>query len=429
MRVLVYFVLFLPGLTSLIGLILLLRQTRQSDTKRLLAVLATFTTCYYLCDVNFVYEGAYGPLLLASEIIGQFVAPIILSLVIVFFYWRYHMVRLPWYMYLWFIAPIVFGTVCIVFISLTGFEEQIRFRTMIDEMRMMPPEFADQPIFAMQETFIITPFNLVMFTYSLCALLYGVHVLRKTGFTHSEGKAFVWRGASMPPFHVVILAILQMLVVTSIRMSFGRYFLMDHVALNLLLSVLQLMSLVLVILSGLCIDYEECTLRQVLSAVFNRRMMDADDILLDMQPTEAETREYQQELEVEREVRAERLRLQSDVERQIREGLDQLMGEEKQFRTPGIKIEEVARMLCTNRLYLSHYINEVFGVSFTEYLTRLRIEYSKTYMLEHPRELQDTIAEQCGFVSAQAFSRKFREMEGVTPRMWMAQQKRIVVKS
>ena len=62
-------------------------------------------------------------------------------------------------------------------------------------------------------------------------------------------------------------------------------------------------------------------------------------------------------------------------------------------------------------------------MSYNDYIAHLRIEYAKQYMLQHPDMLLDAIAEQCGFGTAQAFGRKFKTVEGITPRTWLVAER------
>lgn len=110
------------------------------------------------------------------------------------------------------------------------------------------------------------------------------------------------------------------------------------------------------------------------------------------------------------------------AEHWIAERLQSLMHQELLFRQPGLKIEDLARQIGTNRMYLSRHINQTYGMNFNVYLNHLRVEYAKQYFLENPHSLQEQVATESGFVSAQAFSRKFREYVGVTPRTWLSQQ-------
>jgi len=96
-----------------------------------------------------------------------------------------------------------------------------------------------------------------------------------------------------------------------------------------------------------------------------------------------------------------------------------LMDDEKAYLQPDLTIESVAERLGTNRTYVSMIINKNFGKSFREFVNERRIATAKEYMLANPQSKVEEIAEVSGFAGGSQFCRKFKEMEGVTPNMWL----------
>jgi YesN/AraC family two-component response regulator len=91
---------------------------------------------------------------------------------------------------------------------------------------------------------------------------------------------------------------------------------------------------------------------------------------------------------------------------------------EKNYTRQGITIEDVARDLCTNRTYLSNYINTRFNCSFKEWIHRLRIETAKQMLLSQPDIAVYEVGEQTGYADKSHFSRTFMQYAGVTPKQW-----------
>ena len=85
---------------------------------------------------------------------------------------------------------------------------------------------------------------------------------------------------------------------------------------------------------------------------------------------------------------------------------------------PGLTLSALALQLCTNRTYLSEYINSVCGTSFRDWITALRIDYAKRLMRQQPRLKVQEVAERAGFLSLSHFIRTFREREGCSPARW-----------
>ena len=88
------------------------------------------------------------------------------------------------------------------------------------------------------------------------------------------------------------------------------------------------------------------------------------------------------------------------------------------YRKPGLTLSELATQFCTNRTYLSEYINTVFQKNFRDWITDLRIGSAKLLMQNNPGMKVQDVSDQAGFLSLSHFSRIFREKEGCTPAKW-----------
>ncbi len=91
----------------------------------------------------------------------------------------------------------------------------------------------------------------------------------------------------------------------------------------------------------------------------------------------------------------------------------------KGYLAVGVSIIEMSSTMCTNRTYLSRYINMTYGVSFREWVLSLRIEEAKRLMLEDDERQQiSQVAHSVGFTSPASFTRAFTRHEGVAPMRW-----------
>ncbi len=103
----------------------------------------------------------------------------------------------------------------------------------------------------------------------------------------------------------------------------------------------------------------------------------------------------------------------------LRISLDDLMLNRRLYLQNSLRIDEVACELGSNRTYISSLIKHEFGCNFSEYINWLRIDYSKTYILENQNMTHEYIAYNCGFVTVSSFYRAFRRYVGVSPRNWL----------
>ena len=101
---------------------------------------------------------------------------------------------------------------------------------------------------------------------------------------------------------------------------------------------------------------------------------------------------------------------------ELRKKIEQLMDEEQLFRQPNLKIVDLVQRLGTNRNYVYMTINREMGISFTEYVNRMRVNYAAQLMAQHPNMVLAEVAEQSGFTSSASFFRNFRKFKGVGPR-------------
>ena len=80
-----------------------------------------------------------------------------------------------------------------------------------------------------------------------------------------------------------------------------------------------------------------------------------------------------------------------------------------------LSLDEVAEEVHVSPYYLSHLFREKLGVTFVEYVTGVRMEMAKNYLL-HTRMPISTIAEKLGYDDAGYFGKVFRKYTGITPK-------------
>lgn len=98
-------------------------------------------------------------------------------------------------------------------------------------------------------------------------------------------------------------------------------------------------------------------------------------------------------------------------------GLHRVLEEEKVFLRPDIHIEDVAKMLLTNRTYVTRLMRQEYGLSFIEYVNVARIQHSQSLLYTTNMTL-DEVAERSGFQSTSNYCRAFKRYIGTTPLAW-----------
>jgi YesN/AraC family two-component response regulator len=86
------------------------------------------------------------------------------------------------------------------------------------------------------------------------------------------------------------------------------------------------------------------------------------------------------------------------------------------FYNNDLKLNDVAEHVGLSSSYFSTIFKEETGLSYTEYLHKVRIETAKEY-LKNDYSLAG-VAQAVGFNDQSYFSRVFKKMEGVSPGRW-----------
>ena len=104
---------------------------------------------------------------------------------------------------------------------------------------------------------------------------------------------------------------------------------------------------------------------------------------------------------------------------ELMQRLDAMVREKKLYKKQGLKITDLAALAGTNRTYVSNAINQQLGLTFSEYINRLRVEEAKRLIRESDGKMvMVAVAEESGFIGEASFYRHFRQLEGMTPMEW-----------
>lgn len=91
---------------------------------------------------------------------------------------------------------------------------------------------------------------------------------------------------------------------------------------------------------------------------------------------------------------------------------------QKTFLDNNFTIEDVAKILKTNRTYLSFYINNYEKKTFREWIVYLRIEEAKSLFISYPNISISEVGERVGYPDRSNFNRQFTKQTGQSPKMW-----------
>lgn len=83
--------------------------------------------------------------------------------------------------------------------------------------------------------------------------------------------------------------------------------------------------------------------------------------------------------------------------------------------TQDITLEQISQEISLSCSYLSHLFKKTTGMSFSIYMTRIRIEKAAALIKTTKKPIID-IAYETGFRSIRTFNRSFKEVVGITPK-------------
>lgn len=90
---------------------------------------------------------------------------------------------------------------------------------------------------------------------------------------------------------------------------------------------------------------------------------------------------------------------------------------EQHYRTPRLRLQDVAEHVNMSPSYYSHLLTKATGQSFRQILKSVRLKHAKKLLAESTWTVQE-ITEHVGFTDANYFSRIFKEATGETPRAY-----------
>lgn len=100
-----------------------------------------------------------------------------------------------------------------------------------------------------------------------------------------------------------------------------------------------------------------------------------------------------------------------------------LIESEKLYLRTDLNLTQLAKMLDTNRQYLSEAISQSNNEGFVAYINSKRVQYSKNLLKSdaYNNYSMESVAEDSGFNSLSSFNRAFKRFTGKTPSQFRGQ--------
>jgi AraC-like DNA-binding protein len=92
------------------------------------------------------------------------------------------------------------------------------------------------------------------------------------------------------------------------------------------------------------------------------------------------------------------------------------------YRNPGVSLEQAAKVAALSKYYFTRFFREQTGQTFHSYLSQVRINRAKEYLVESDLPVIE-IAYLCGFASLKTFYLRFKVLTGVSPSAYRSGEK------
>ena len=109
--------------------------------------------------------------------------------------------------------------------------------------------------------------------------------------------------------------------------------------------------------------------------------------------------------------------------RALEDQLGILLSQQPLYRDPALKVSDLARHLQVTPHYLSQYLNDNLGKSFSAFVNEYRVKAAEGMLTTHHQLTLEAIGNECGFKSKSSFYAAFKKYRGVTP----AQRKKMLM--
>lgn len=138
-----------------------------------------------------------------------------------------------------------------------------------------------------------------------------------------------------------------------------------------------------------------------------------EDFTTEMQEEEVDEEVTETTVETNEAIKAEEE--QEDRIERLKKKIIEAIETERLFLQQDLKINDIAKLLHTNRDYIYQAINIRMRMSFSEYINRLRVDYAAQLIEKNPKMPTNEVAFRSGFSSLASFYRNFKAYKDCPP--------------
>ncbi len=350
-----------------------------------------FTICVMVC-APFVSSKvvAWGHLL------GGFFVPQV-PLLLVFFMWSLHTARQRFNrrVLLWFLSPFVMCMAILLVYCMIGFDAAAEY---YEYGGMLPPGLSNAEIL-LYDIFELVAVHIYQWVCALSALIcmvYTVYLMWHTDLTPRVIYAFFHERGPLRPFHVILVLMLALVMLSAIRTFLTRPVALEHS--TMYASIFGLQGLILAAIGLVTLRCKQ--------PCFYWHRRHRKPFFEDM-PTEIRV-VYDKRRQL-----TEQEDMESDSYRtlNLRDEFKEVMREHQFYRMPGMNRYVVASMLDVNPSAIDRLVRLLYHITYEEYVMAQRVEYYYRYRKLYPNESPTTLAIECGFPNVDVMNKQLKECQ------------------
>lgn len=319
-----------------------------------------------------------------------------------------------------FILPCVHASVMAVIYYIMDIDSIATFLEMHDKMMAQGKDFVPEVsagiegnMYRIYHFTAEKQFHALCIGLCSCTFIMGIVVMKRFGYKPFAICRFLFSDGEIASGILPILQIMIVILLQCPLMFFGRSFVASCPTFGLIITILQSISI-------FCMGYVEYLSddRKITS-----KSLKNIALVPDTNVTGVGNDEYDDDPVIDiNDDEAEEIVVLNDKIESLMNRIEHAFEVDKVYKIPDLTLPMLAERLNTNRTTLATVLKFKYKMTFKDYLTLCRIEKAKRYMIAHPDEVMEVVAENCGFAGASNFSHKFKDEVGLSPKSWLQNQ-------
>lgn len=398
--------LLLPCTVCLIGAAwLICRRESNTFSQNILVLGFFFSALFFLCTANYVVGDLDSSTLMWWDIIDSFAAMLAIPIMYLYFRSMTHEGRFTWKEYIWFVPALVVGIGTSVLYFMMDKTEMDGY---IQSVLIDGKESGNysEPIYKLHQFIGVEVYSLTALVQSVWISILAVLGVRKyhqrlCEFYSDAHDKSIYADMRILHWFLCTIPLSLALIVPNIKFWEG------HPIFSSFLFIAWAVVYFALFYYG------------------SQKKYTVYDFMQDLQQADLDEKSYcdvtaqeAEELNVDNREMLDK-QISEEVYQRLIIQFTRLIDVEKIYLKRDLRLDEVARLMFTNRAYVSKVIKEKYKCSFSDYINGKRIVFSMELMCLNPTLTQDKIAEQAGFINAQSYSRTFKKIIGIPPKEWL----------